>query len=135
MEKVFIPETVEYIGENAFMGNDDMTAQVVGGSYAEQYCKDNGISYVTLDADCKHKNRSNEVTVYGTCTEGQVSATACNDCGKLFSKSRTVALGHTVVSGECERCGNTLKNKKSAYDRVVVFALPQVLSKVNNFFI
>ena len=126
MTKVFIPETVTFIGENAFLGNEDMTAYVISKSYAEQYCKDNGINYVTADTDCKHKAISDVTTVYATCTQGRIAGKACDDCGKLFGITKTVALGHTAISGECERCGNTLKNKKSAYDRVVVFQIDGV---------
>ncbi len=126
LESVFIPETVEFIGENAFLGNDDMTAYVVGGSYAEQYCADNGIDFITRDADCSHRKHSNVTLVYAGCTEGKVSAVACHDCGKLFSISRSVALGHTVITGKCERCGNTFKNKSANYDRVVVFQIDGV---------
>ncbi len=128
LERVFIPETVTYIGENAFLGNDAMTAYVVSDSYAEQYCKDNGITYVTADVDCTHKNNGTTkvTTVYETCTEGRLSGKACNDCGKLFSITHEVAPGHTTKSGKCERCGNTFANKKAEYDRVVIFQIDGV---------
>ncbi len=133
LERMFIPETVSFIGENAFWGNDEMTAYVVSGSYAEQYCKDNGITYVTADTECDHKDGiSNITTIYPTCTQGQIAAKSCNSCGKLFGITKTVALGHTVILGECERCGNTFKNKKSAYDRVVVFQIDGVGEYFNN---
>lgn len=127
LEKIFIPETVEFIGENAFLGNDEMKAYVISGSYAEQYCKDNGVTYVTADTVCDHKDGiSNVTTVYPTCTQGQISGKACNTCGKLFGITKTVALGHTVITGECERCGNSIGNKSAAYDRVVVFQIDGV---------
>lgn len=127
LERVVIPETVEFIGENAFLGNDSMTAYVMSKSYAEQYCKDNGINYIAADKECDHKSGRSDVTlVYPTCTQGEVSAKSCNGCGKLSGITKTVALGHTVLSGECERCGNTLAKKSAEYDRVVVFQIDGV---------
>ncbi len=126
MEKIFIPETVEFIGENAFLGNDDMTVYVISKSYAEQYCKDNGINCITADADCEHKSIENVTVTYPTCTQGQVAAKACSGCGKLFGITKTVALGHTAITGKCQRCGNDFKNKRAEYDRVVVFQIDGV---------
>ena len=127
LEEIFIPETVELIGENAFLGNDSMTAYVISGSYAEEYCNDNGINYVTADTECEHGDGiSNVTTVYPTCTQGKIAGKACNTCGKLFGITKTVALGHTSMSGECERCGNTIGNNSAEYDRVVVFQIDGV---------
>ena len=127
LERIVIPETVEFIGENAFLGNDSMTAYVISKSYAEEYCKDNGISYVAADKECDHKSGKTAVTLaYPTCTQGEISAKRCNGCGILSGINKTVALGHTALSGECERCGNTFKNKSAEYDRVVVFQIDGV---------
>lgn len=46
---IFIPDSVAVIGEDAFHDNPDLTAFVGQGSYAEQYCRENGISYVYSD--------------------------------------------------------------------------------------
>ncbi|MBR4539541.1 MAG: leucine-rich repeat protein [Clostridia bacterium] len=46
---ISIPDSVTVIGEDAFCDNPDLTALVGRGSYAEQYCRENGISFVFSD--------------------------------------------------------------------------------------
>ncbi len=123
LERVFLPETVEYIGKDAFSASDAVTVYVCEGSYAEQYCIDNGVNYITADTDCDHHGFSNVTVNYATCTKGEEQAKSCAGCGKLFSRAKTVALGHSPVTGECERCGNTYSRKTADYDRVVVFQI------------
>ena len=45
LEKIEIPENVSYIGENAFAGCGKLVCSVYEGSYAQQYCEENGIPY------------------------------------------------------------------------------------------
>ena len=45
LEKIEIPEIVSYIGENAFAGCGKLVCSVYEGSYAQQYCEENGIPY------------------------------------------------------------------------------------------
>ena len=50
LTSIFIPDSVTVIGEDAFRDNPDLTAFVGRGSCAEQYCQENGISYVYSDS-------------------------------------------------------------------------------------
>ena len=43
LETAVIPESVTYIGQQAFGRCKYLTLTVVPGSYAEQYCKENGL--------------------------------------------------------------------------------------------
>ena len=45
-----IPGTVKKIGEDAFAFCDNLTITVDQGSYAEQYCKENGLNYTYSEA-------------------------------------------------------------------------------------
>ena len=46
---VTIPDSVTAIGYDAFYGCDSLTLTVPAGSYAEQYCIDNGLRYETAE--------------------------------------------------------------------------------------
>ena len=45
LRSVVIPESVRFIGEDAFKGSQNLKAFVVKGSRGEQYCLENGIPY------------------------------------------------------------------------------------------
>ena len=45
LEKISIPATISYIGDNAFAGCGKLVCSVYEGSYAQQYCEENGIPY------------------------------------------------------------------------------------------
>lgn len=49
LKEIRIPGGVTSIGDNAFSGCPDLTLVVTPGSYAEQYCKDNGLKYRYAD--------------------------------------------------------------------------------------
>lgn len=51
LEKIELPEIVSYIGKNAFTGCDNLVCVVYEGSYAQQYCEENGIQYEIRQAD------------------------------------------------------------------------------------
>ena len=44
-KRIVIPPSVTFIGENAFLGCNNLVIYVTPGSYAEQYCKDNYLDY------------------------------------------------------------------------------------------
>ena len=46
LETVVVPKSVEKIGNGCFLDSDNLTLQVVSGSYAEQYAINNGIPYI-----------------------------------------------------------------------------------------
>ena len=46
---VTVPGSVTEIGNEAFGGCDSLTLTVPGNSFAEQYCKDNGLNYVLAE--------------------------------------------------------------------------------------
>lgn len=46
LSKIVIPKTVKRIGEYAFRNCGKLTAVVEKGSYAEKYCKENGVKFV-----------------------------------------------------------------------------------------
>ena len=50
LANISIPESVTVIGEEAFFWCDSLTATVDHGSYAAQYCKENGIPYTYPDS-------------------------------------------------------------------------------------
>lgn len=45
LEKIYIPSTVTSIASNSFSSNPQLTIICDSGSYAEQYCIDNGLTY------------------------------------------------------------------------------------------
>lgn len=45
LSSIILPESVSFIGDEAFTGCDKLIVQVPEGSYAEQYCEENGILY------------------------------------------------------------------------------------------
>ena len=45
LKRINIPPSVTYIGQNCFLGCDNLVIYVTPGSYAEQYCIDNGLKY------------------------------------------------------------------------------------------
>ena len=45
LEEVVIPASVTEIAENAFANDPLLTVTVTRGSYAEQYCIENGLTY------------------------------------------------------------------------------------------
>ena len=49
LKEIRIPGGVTSIGDNTFSGCPDLTLVVTPGSYAEQYCKDNGLKYRLAD--------------------------------------------------------------------------------------
>ena len=51
LEKIELPEIVSYIGENAFTGCENLVCVVYEGSYAQQYCEENGIQYEIRQAE------------------------------------------------------------------------------------
>ena len=51
LEKIELPENVSYIGKNAFTGCENLVCVVYKGSYAQQYCEDNGIQYEIQQAE------------------------------------------------------------------------------------
>lgn len=52
LTSISIPDSVSAIGYGAFLGCDSLTdISVSRGSYAEQYCKDNGLPYNYPDAN------------------------------------------------------------------------------------
>ena len=44
-----IPAGVEKIGSRAFADCENLTLTVAGGSYAEQYCRENELNYVLAE--------------------------------------------------------------------------------------
>ncbi|QUA52000.1 leucine-rich repeat domain-containing protein [Aristaeella lactis] len=51
LEKIELPEIVSYIGKNAFTGCENLVCVVYEGSYAQQYCEENGIQYEIRQAE------------------------------------------------------------------------------------
>ena len=51
LKKIEIPENVSYIGKNAFTGCENLVCVVYEGSYAQQYCEENGIQYEIRQAE------------------------------------------------------------------------------------
>ena len=51
LKKIEIPENVNYIGKNAFTGCENLVCVVYEGSYAQQYCEENGIQYEIRQAE------------------------------------------------------------------------------------
>ena len=46
LERVFLPQSVNEIGNDAFWCSNDITIYAPAGSYAETYAKENNISFV-----------------------------------------------------------------------------------------
>ena len=49
LSSITLPESITSIGENAFSGCDDLIITVNRGSYAAEYCKENGLNYTYPD--------------------------------------------------------------------------------------
>ena len=49
--RITIPRSVGYLGDNAFYGNDRVSAQVEKDSYAESYCQRHSIPYTFISAE------------------------------------------------------------------------------------
>lgn len=47
LESVVLPESISYIGVNAFKDCPKLTVTVPAGSYAQEYCEKNDVSYIT----------------------------------------------------------------------------------------
>ena len=50
LTSIVIPKSVTEIDDYAFLGCDNLTFTVTSGSYAEQFCKKNGLKYVALES-------------------------------------------------------------------------------------
>jgi len=61
--EIELPESLSSIGDNAFYGCSGMTARVIPGSYAEKYCTDNGIRYITRSTPAEYFSYSIGETV------------------------------------------------------------------------
>jgi len=84
---VIIPASVTSIGDSAFSNCSNITAYVVASSYAEQYCKDNGIPYVIVGGASL-----NDFTI----VNGVV--TAYNGAGGAIEIPATDGAGNAVVA-------------------------------------
>lgn len=47
---IYLPESVTSIGDKAFSNCDQLTITVVRGSYAAEFCKENGLNYIYSDS-------------------------------------------------------------------------------------
>ena len=122
LTEVAIPDSVTEIGEGIFEECDDVTAVVGPGSYAEQYCKENGIDYICREETVPETNTA-ETEPAGTaeavkapaagawtCENGHEGNTGnfCPECGaaKPAEETWTCPNGHEGNTGRfCPECG------------------------------
>ena len=51
LTSITLPDSVTEIGEEAFQGCNNLTVSVIEGSYAESWCKENGVAYTYYGDD------------------------------------------------------------------------------------
>lgn len=72
LTSVTIPNSVQSIGNRTFKGCDNLTIKGYTGSYAEQYAKENGIPFVSLDEPPLQTTTETTVTSETTTTAPQL---------------------------------------------------------------
>ena len=121
---VTVPKSVTYLGthclgyyppepDNPYSGSETIPGFVicgVGGTAAETYANENGITF-RADAGCTAHNYVTE-TVSATCQSGGFTRKTCILCGYVEVSGKTVAGGHkatanAAIDATCTRPGYT----------------------------
>ena len=109
LTQVEIPNSTTAIVDTAF----DKDVEIIGkgGSYSEQWAKDNDHSFTDTDKPCEHNYVANEI-VKPTCTKQGYTIFYCTLCGDEQKGDYTTKLGHdyveTIVAPTPKKNGYTL---------------------------
>ena len=110
LTSVSIPESVEEIGEEIFSESTEVTAKVYEGSYAEQYCIENGYNYSHL---CRH-NPVPSGNYAATCTKtGLKDRTVCSICNEVLNEGSVIAKKSHTYSNACDANCNVCNAKRT----------------------
>jgi len=90
LKTITLPQSITKMETDVFNNTTSVTVECYADSYAENYCKTNGIAYKTLTAH--EHSYSGAITTLVTCTEDGVITYTCS-CGDSYTDT-IPALGH-----------------------------------------
>ena len=116
LTSIVIPESVTEIDSFAFLGCDNLIITVKAGSYAEEYCKENGLKYITEIPKKEEASTKDD-------TDNRIEFV--DEEGTLFGRNSDVT--HVVIPDGVRHIGT---GAFSGYKKLISIRIPAGVTKI-----